>query len=601
MGSGTFDQAPIMKRRPPVIRPFLLLFLVSLWGCSDAPRPDAEPAGASADVRARTLADAYLAAFFDRYPDQATYYGVPGRPHDRLPDNSLSAVRAWEAREDGWLAEARTIDPGAMTEGPLRATHAIVREALDGAIATRVCRNELWNVSQMTGWHVGYGYLVTIQPVGDEKARQEAITRWRQLPKYVDAEIANLREGLRLKYTAPRVNVNIVIGQIGALIDSELADSPFMSPAARAADPVFKASFGGVYAADILPALKRYRDFLRDEYLPAARTDIAVASNPNGLACYAAAVRAFSTLPAAPRTVHETGLEQVDMLMDEMSAIASRSFQSNDVPSLLRRLRTERQFLFRNRDELVGYSQAALERAKRAAPRVFGLWPKADVTIEPYPRYREKNAANEYNPPAEDGSRPGLFYINAYQAGRKTKAPAESTAFHETIPGHHLQNAIALERKDIHPIGRYLGNSGYAEGWALYAERLADELGLYSSDLDRLGMLSSQAFRAARLVVDSGIHTMGWSRQQAVDYMLARTAESADEIASEVDRYIVWPGQATAYMLGMLEIRRARDGAQEAMGARFDMKAFHDRVLEDGAVPISYLAGKIRRWAMISK
>jgi uncharacterized protein (DUF885 family) len=374
-----------------------------------------------------------------------------------------------------------------------------------------------------------------------------------------------------------------------------------MSPASRDTDPAFKSSFGGMYAADILPALKRYRDFLRDEYRPAARTDIAVASNPNGLACYAASVRAFSTLPAAPRTVHETGLEQVDTLMDEMSAIASRSFQSNDVQSLLRRLRTEQRFLFKSRDELVGYSRAALERAKHAAPRVFGLWPNADVTIEPYPRYRERNAANEYNPPAEDGSRPGLFYINAYQPERKTKAPAESTAFHETIPGHHLQNAIALERKDIHPIGRYLGNSGYTEGWALYAERLADELGLYSSDLDRLGMLSSQAFRAARLVVDSGIHTMGWSRQQAVDYMVARTAESTDEIASEVDRYIVWPGQATAYMLGMLEIRRAREEAQEAMGTRFDMKAFHDRVLEDGAVPISYLAGKIRRWAMISQ
>ena len=234
-------------------------------------------------------------------------------------------------------------------------------------------------------------------------------------------------------------------------------------------------------------------------------------------------------------------------------------------------------------------------------PNWFGLLPKADVVVEPYPRYREKNASNEYNAPAEDGSRPGLFYINAYQAEQKPRSPAESTAFHETIPGHHLQIAIALERKDIHPIGRYLGNSGFTEGWGLYAERLADEMGLYSSDLDRLGMLSSQTFRAARLVVDSGIHTMGWTRQQSIDYMLAHTAEASEDIAAEVDRYIIWPGQATAYMLGMLEIRRAREGAQQSMGQQFDMKAFHDRVLEDGAVPISFLEAKIRSWAMISK
>jgi uncharacterized protein (DUF885 family) len=257
--------------------------------------------------------------------------------------------------------------------------------------------------------------------------------------------------------------------------------------------------------------------------------------------------------------------------------------------------------MFKGRDDLIKYTEAALARAKAAIPQYFNLMPKADVRIEPYPKYREKNAPNEYNPPAEDGSRPGLFYISAYQAETKSRAPQESTAFHETIPGHHMQIGIALERKDIHPIGRYIYNSGYAEGWALYAERLADEMGLYSSDLDRLGMLSSQAFRAARLVVDSGIHTMGWTRQQAIDYMLAHTAEAPSDIESEVDRYIIYPGQATAYMLGMLEIRRARDMAQQTMGPKFTLKAFHDRVLEDGGVPITYLVVKIRNWAEANK
>jgi uncharacterized protein (DUF885 family) len=267
------------------------------------------------------------------------------------------------------------------------------------------------------------------------------------------------------------------------------------------------------------------------------------------------------------------------------------------VPALLQRLRTDRAFMFKSREELIKYSEAALARAKAAAPDWFGILPKADVRIEPYPKYREKNAANEYNAPAEDGSRPGLFYINAYEAEKKSKVPAESTAFHETIPGHHLQGAIALERKTIHPIGRYIFNSGYAEGWGMYAERLADEMKLYSSDLDRLGMLAAQSFRASRLVVDSGIHTMGWTRQQAIDYLFAHSAEAQSDVASEVDRYIVWPGQATSYMLGMLEIHASREAAREAMGDRFDIKAFHDRVLEDGAVPVSFLSSKIRAWA----
>jgi uncharacterized protein (DUF885 family) len=290
-------------------------------------------------------------------------------------------------------------------------------------------------------------------------------------------------------------------------------------------------------------------------------------------------------------------LREVEHLDAEMKAIGARVFSTSDVPVLLQRARTEKQYLFKNSEDLISRSQAALARAKARIHESFGLLPKADVVIERYPKFREKNGPNEYNPPAEDGSRPAVFFINAYEAGKRSRVEAESTAFHETIPGHHLQIAIALERKEIHPVGRYLGNSGYTEGWALYAERLADEMKLFSTDFDRLGMLSSQALRAARLVVDSGIHTLGWTRQQAIDFMLAHTAEDPTEVASEVDRYIIYPGQATAYMLGKLEISKARDEAQQRMGQRFDLKTFHDRVLEDGAIPVSVLHGKISAWA----
>jgi uncharacterized protein (DUF885 family) len=217
------------------------------------------------------------------------------------------------------------------------------------------------------------------------------------------------------------------------------------------------------------------------------------------------------------------------------------------------------------------------------------------VRIEPYPAFREKSGApGEYNPPAEDGSRGGLFYINAYEPQKKTRADNESTAFHETIPGHHLQVAIAVERKEIHPLGRYIFNSGYVEGWALYAEQLADEMKLFSGELDRLGMFGSQNWRAVRLVVDSGMHSFGWTRQQAIDYMLAHTTANANDATSEIDRYIIWPGQATAYMLGRLEILAAREEARTSAGTAFDIKAFHDRVLEDGSVPLTFLREKIR-------
>jgi uncharacterized protein (DUF885 family) len=573
---------------------FLLAAAFLASACSQ-PQPP-QSAQPNVDERVTTLADAFLAAYFERNPDQATYYGVPGSHHDRLTDNSLSALKAWEAKEDDWLREATAIDTSSISAAPLKATYAIVREELESAAGERVCRNELWNVSQMTGWQVDLGYLVTIQPVGTDQARAEALARWRMLPAYVDTEIVNLREGMKQGYTAPQGNVRIVIDQMDSLISSPPADLPFLSPAQRDKTPEFRQAFEALVKDQLLPAFVRYRDFLSSEYLPAARPDIAVTALPNGSACYAASVRARSTLSVPAKEIHELGRRQIEGLIAEMKAIATRSFGTDDVQGLLKRVRTDRQYMFKDRDELIAYSTRALERAKASAPDWFGLLPKADVILQPYPTFREKNAPNEYNGPAEDGSRPAVFLVSAYQAQNKSKAGAEAVAFHETIPGHHLQIAIALERKEIHPIGKYMGNSGFIEGWALYSERVADEMKLYSSDLDRLGMLSNQALRATRLVVDSGMHTLGWTRQQAIDYMLAHTTEEPAQAASEIDRYIIWPGQATAYMLGMLDIRRLRDEAQQKLGPKFDIKAFHDRVLEDGSVPLGFLGTKIRAW-----
>jgi uncharacterized protein (DUF885 family) len=579
-----------------LLRLLISFTCLAFFGCGHSAEKSATPPAADAHVRA--LGDAYLAAWFDRFPEQITEYGVPGHRQDKLTDNSLEAWKSWQGREDSWLAEAKQIDPATISAPPLRATYAIVREALEGPIALRACRNELWTVSQfVNAWQVQDGYLVTIQPVGTDEARQDALARWGSLPKYIDTEIANLREGIRLGYTAPKGNVRITIDQMNTLLAGPISASPFDSPSVRDKTPEFQKSFDALVQNQINPAFKGYRDFLEHEYLPVARETIAVSALPNGAACYDASVRFHSSLPVPAKEVHETGLRLVDQIGAEMKEIAQTAFHTGDVQALLQRLRTDPKYTFKNRADLIAYSQAALARAKTGARGDFNLWPKADVIIEPYPAFREKNGPNEYNSPAEDGSRPGVFLINAYQPEKHSRIEDESTAFHETIPGHHLQGAIALERKEIHPIGRYFANSGYAEGWALYSERLADELKLFSSDAERLGMLSDQQLRAVRLVVDSGIHTMGWTRQQAIDYMLAHTAEGERDAASEIDRYIIYPGQAASYMLGAIEIRKARDAAEKSMGSKFDIKTFHDHVLEDGGVPLTFLKEKIERWS----
>jgi uncharacterized protein (DUF885 family) len=555
------------------------------------------PHGADNPRAIRTLADDYLAAMLQRYPEMITTFGLEGR-HDRLTDNSLAAVAAWEKQEDAFQARLSAISPPAPGE-PDWAVYGILRETLGASREMRICRTELWSVSEADGWQTTLPYVADIQPVDTAELRAQALARARALADYLDNEVVNLREGLRLGYSSPKGNVKLVIDEVRGLLQP---NSPLSSPARRAGDASYEAAYRGTLERKVIPALQRYIDFLQDDYLPAARDAIAISANPDGARCYVAAVRYHSTLSLPAKRIHAIGLEQMAKIQAEMRVIAQRSFATSDVPKLLARLRSDPQYAFATRQDILDYAQAALGRAQTAMPKWFGLLPKAEVRIEPYPSYREASGTGEYQSSSEDGKRPGVFYVPTVNPQSRPRAGQESLCFHETIPGHHLQGAIALERGGaIHPLARYLYSSGYAEGWALYAERLADEMKLYGGDIDRLGMLSDQAGRAARLVVDTGIHALGWTRQQAIDYMLANTIWSADDIRAEVDRYIVWPGQATAYMLGMLEIMRLRKHAQDELGERFDIRAFHDRVLEDGSVTLPMLGEKIDAWLAESR
>jgi uncharacterized protein (DUF885 family) len=568
------------------------------------------PAAHAQDTRADSLgrqvtalADEVMQTALTRSPELATYLGLPGMRHEGLSDNSLEAMVRYQAQDDDFAARVLAIDPEPLVGRAEYVTLGFLREAAQSGAQGRVCRNELWaGVNQMFGWQVSLPRLAQVQPVGTDDLRAQTLTRWRGLAKMIDTETANLREGLRLGYTAPRVNVQRVIQQMEELVAMPPAQSPFAVPMQKDSTPAFRQEFEQVMANEIYPAMRRYRDFLVNEYLPASREAVGIVGNPAGQDCYRAAVRSFTTLDVPAQEIHEIGLREMAKIQNEMRTIAQRSFNTTDVPGLLERFRTEPQYLFRTREEIVAYAQAAIERGRAAMPRWFGRLPQSDVVIEPYPEFEEKSApGGAYETPSEDGTRPGKYRINTYKPEEQTKVGVESTAFHESIPGHHLQLALAQERQGAHIITRFMGNSGYSEGWGLYSERLADEMGLFSSDLDRMGLLSNEALRAARMVVDPGLHVLGWSRDQAVEYMLAHTAENRQAVENEVDRYIGWPGQATAYMLGNLEIRRLREMAERELGPRFDIRAFHDKVLENGSVPLPFLRENIERWIAAEK
>jgi uncharacterized protein (DUF885 family) len=568
--------------------------------------PPAQAQDTRADSLARqvtALADEVMQRALVRSPELATFIGLPGMRHEGLSDNSLEAMVRYQAEDDAFAARVLAIDPEPLVGRPEYVTLGFLREAAQSGAQGRVCRNELWaGVNQMFGWQVSLPRLAQVQPVGTDELRAQTLTRWRGLAKVIDTETVNLREGLRLGYTAPRVNVQRVIQQMEELVAMPPAESPFAGPMQRDSTPAFRQEFEAVMTNEIYPAMRRYRDFLVNEYLPASREATGIVGNPGGAECYRAAVRSFTTLDVPAQEIHEIGLREMAKIQNEMRTIAQRSFNTTDVPGLLERFRTDPQYLFRTREEIVAYAQAAIERGREAMPRWFGRLPKSDVVIEPYPEFEEKSApGGAYETPSEDGTRPGKYRINTYKPEEQTRVGIESTAFHESIPGHHLQLALAQERQGAHIITRFMGNSGYSEGWGLYSERLADEMGLFSSDMDRMGLLSNEALRAARMVVDPGLHVLGWSRDQAIEYMLSHTAENRQAVENEVDRYIGWPGQATAYMLGNLEIRRLRAMAEAELGSRFDIRAFHDRVLENGSVPLPFLRENIERWIAAEK
>lgn len=583
-----------LRLSPSLLRPLYLLgtlLLLSACGNDDRPSPELSDDAPQRSIEA--IADEVLAEMLLRYPWMGTSYGIEGARHDRLFDNSLQALAEWQQKQDAWLAELTAIGEPQAIGSRDWVTWGILYEQLAAEEATRICRKELWETSTTTAWYRSMPFIFDIQPLGSDELKEQALARLMEVDRFIDTEIENLEKGLELGYTSPRLTVEAVPGEVRGLRDE---NSPFLGMISRTEDEVFEGAVRKIFNEEIVPAIDRFANFIESDYLEQAREEIALSHNPNGAECYPALVRSFATVQPAADEIHALGLEQMALIRAEMEAVLAEHYDGEPIESFVRRINIDPEFTFRSEQDVLEYSVNALDAAKQKMPDVFGLMPKADVIIKPYPDFAA-SGVGEYHSSSEDGTRPGIFYIAVRDPENRSRATQQSTLYHETYPGHHMQGAIALELGDkVHSLARYLGNSGYSEGWGLYAERVAQELDLYNGPLDLMGLFSDQGARAARLVIDTGIHTRGWTRQQAVDYMMNNTGWAELDIQNDINRYISWPGQANSYMLGMLEIRRLRSLAELELGEQFDIRDFHDQVLQNGSMTLPMTEKAVLAW-----
>ncbi len=558
----------------------------------------AAPADGRLADRAVAIGEEIVRDGWSQHPEAVATLRPPGARYDRWHDGSPAGIALDRAREDAWREELRRMDPGQLAGRPdARIAHTLAWHDLENRVATRVCQSERWRVSHLgDGWVSILSVLGQAQPVGTPELRAQLLTRFRAVPTWVDGHVATVRLGLASGHLPPRTSVVRLLAQLDQLLKVPPTETPFYGPAKRDGDAAFAAELEHVVKHGILPTIEAYRAFVATEVQPKAREALGVAANPDGAGCYRAHVRRYTTLDIDPDGIARHGREQVAVLEAEMQRLVDASYGGGTVRAALERLRTDPARRYADREVMLAQASTTVDRARKALPRMVNKLPRSAFALEPIPAFQEASTPPHYLAAALDGSRPAAYRIRLYKPTDEPRAPGEAIAFHETLPGHHLQIAIANESTHLPMAARFSFQPAFGEGWGLYAERLADELGLYSAVDDRMGMLASAAWRATRLVVDTGLHAQGWDRQRAIDELLAHTTMSPAMAASEVDRYIAWPGQATAYTMGYLEIMRLRRRAEEVLGQRFDLRTFHDRLLEGGHQPLRLLVARIEAW-----
>lgn len=566
-----------------------LFFSISL---SMAVLPAPAAAAATNAEKINAIADRYYAFRLQTQPETAYFSGVKIDQHDGLYDNSPEALEAEQAMEDHFLAELASIDPASVQGSVEWITFGFLDQALHSARELRVCRNELWAVSQMSGWQLDYTRLAQRQPVGTAELRVQALARWSKLPRFIDQEIINLKRGLILGYSSPKAAVRRVISQLNGLLAVPPEESPFASPARRDEDEAFNHQFMLLVKDGIVPAVARYRDYLAHTYQDQAREALAVTVNPDGRACYEASLKSYTTLDRSPEAVYDLGKKTVAANRKRVEELGKVAYGLTDFTAIMDKIKADSNDRFGSRQELLEFSRETVSAARIAMPEWFGHVAKRDATVEPYPDYQDGTGVSSRYEPGDE-SRPGVFRITLFEPGKQSRGGSEAVAFHEVWPGHHLQVSLAQEIKGLHPITQITWYSGMGEGWARYAETLAAEMGLYKTVI---GPISRLAWPARGMVVDPGIHVKGWTREQAIEFMGRAGRMTDTELDDMVDRISVLPGQLTAYDSGGLEIFALRKLAREQLGDAFDIRVFHDRVLENGTVPLEMLRRHVEGW-----
>ncbi|MFM5930028.1 MAG: DUF885 domain-containing protein [Novosphingobium sp.] len=455
------------------------------------------------------------------------------------------------------------------------------------------------------GLHVEFPSLIAgALPYKTEADYRAALAIEQTVPKILDQAVARFREGLASGVVESRLTTTNMIAQIDAILAQKPQDSPFYAPIKdmpkTIGDPArsrFAADFGATIEKDIFPAYRRLRTFLAEEYLPAARVQPGISAMKGGPALYRRLIKVHTSLSLDPEQVHQLGLSEVARIQSEMEGVKGRLGYAGTLRQFFDVLRTDPRFHPKTRDDLARGFAAIAKTVDAQIPQYFIKIPKARLEIEAYPAYREKyEAGGSYNQGSSDGTRPGVFFYNAYDLPSRFLTGMATLYLHEGAPGHHFQISLAQENASLPDFQRYGGNTAFVEGWALYAETLGYSMGLYKDPMQHWGTLDDEMLRAMRLVVDTGLHAKGWSRDQAIEYMLANSGMGRTDATAEVERYIAWPGQALAYKIGALTIQRLRRKAETSLGAKFDLRAFHEQVLGSGALPLPVLEAKIDRW-----
>ena len=534
-------------------------------------------------------------------PELATYLG-DARYNDRLSDRSAEFHQQDTQERRKFLARFEAINPAGLSPQEALSRSLIIRnlrEDLEGA------QFKPWEmpVNQMSGPHLSLVELVTLMPFNSVKDYENYLSRLRQVPRVFDQTIANMRQGLQDHLMPPRYLLEKVAIQAKNVSAEKGQASPFAKPLKKFPAGVSVADQQRLRSAilstideEVLPAYQRFADFARVDYAPHGRSEPGIWSVPDGAARYRYDVRRMTTTDLTPDQIHQIGLEQVRRTEADMLAIAHKlGFQ--DIASLNAHIKVDRSLYGTSGQQFLDLYSKYAHQMEAQLPHLFGRLPKNKLIVIPMDPFRAKDAVPaDYTPGAEDGSRPGRINVNEWDPEHRLLLNVEAIAYHEGVPGHHLQISIAKELTSLPSFRRNGEYTAFVEGWALYSERLGKEIGFYQDPYSDYGRLENEMWRAIRLVIDTGVHEKHWSRDQMVDYFRRYTAMDEPNIQTEVDRYIAWPGQALAYKLGQLEILKLRDEAQQKLGKNFDLRAFHDEVLGNGPLPLDVLHSQVEDW-----